>query len=478
MKFFQYITLLLIGIFASGQSQKIPPAQLLEDYNLFKNVLLRAHPNPYRFYDSMALESEWDSFSPLLKDSLNPVQFFQVISSMMSMVGEAHSGIDISQDIKNEMGQNGKLLPFDLHFQDTKAYILEDWTNGPKTHVGHELISINGKSIEEIMNRIDSISCIGTGYNRSRIYRKLSHKRNFALSYYLYVGQPQSYLIEYKIDGTDEIKASVVEGIKADFEVSLLQISPESTPPYSLKIDHAKNLAILKITTFAHFIIDYKIKDYLKFYKKSFEQISASNINNLVIDIRDNRGGQELLGGHLLSYFMNQPLQIQKSVFTQDLKYQFLDSLNILHHPFKEKNFTKVDSGYALKKHDIITAIPPQKKRFNGNVFILVNGNCFSACNIFAALADFHQLGTIIGEETGGNYPDTDGYFGVIFKLPNSGLGVQFRLWHLKTAVEQVNYGRGVLPGVPVQPSIWEVRDGKDPEMEKVYELIGSDGSN
>ena len=453
----------------------IPSQQLQQDFDLFRTVLLGAHPHLNRLHDSKKLATRLEAHESLLESSLTSLEFFQIVSSAMSDIGEAHSHVDISDEIKDVVKTSGKLFPFDIHFYEGRAFVLKDFTNETRKLSRHELISVNGKSIGKIIDLTDSVSCIGTALNRSRIYRKLSYPRNFALAYYLYVDQSSSFLIEYKEPGSDKIKATVVEGISPDFEVATILNPSETTPPYSLTFDETRDLAIIKIKTFAHFIINYSPKEYLKFYQRSFEKIAASGVSNLVIDVRGNRGGQEKLGAHLLSYLMDKPLKVHEYVFTKKLEHELLDSLNIFHHSFSNKKFEEVDSGYvaANGKTEVLYDINPMKKnQFKGAIYFLTDGNCFSACNIFMALADHHRVGTIVGEESGGNYEDSEGYPGVIFKLPNSGLGINFRLWHLRTAVADPGNGRGVLPNVPAQQTVNDVIMGRDAALEKVYDLI------
>ncbi len=414
-------------------------------------------------------------YRSLLKDSLTSLEFFQIVSSAMSNVGEAHSNVEISEQIKTDIKTRAKLLPFDVHISEKRAFIRKGLSDESGELVGHELLSINGKKIDQIMQITDSISCQGTGYNQARIYRTLSYSRNFALAFFLYIDQSQSYLIEYRALGKEEVKATVLDGILPDFEIATSLSPPETKPPFSLTIDESRDVAIIEVKTFAHFIIHYKVKEYLKFYQKSFAQIEEVGVSNLIIDVRGNRGGQEKLGGYLLSYLIENPIQVHQYIFAKRLDYPLLDSLGVFHHTFSSKKFQAADSGYVMidDRSSMLASIEPAKKnKFTGDVYILADGNCFSACNIFVALADFHKVGRIVGEESGGNYQDSEGYWATIFQLPNSGLGIEFRLWHLRTAVESPLHGRGISPDVSVQPTVNDILADRDASIEKVYELI------
>ncbi len=459
-------------------TSKLSPQDLNHDFEVFKSVLLSAHPNPYRFLNPSELNSLAANHKKLLADSLSDIAFFQIISSIMSAVGEGHSKVGLSDKIIEQMKSNGKLLPLELHFHNGRAFVSNDQSNFKSELEGFEVLSINGKAMDNIINQIDSISCLGTAVNRSLVYRKLSLLQNFAIAYFLFVDQSSAFNLELT-DRAGVQRTVRLEGKQIDFDVSFTQELAERYPPFSLDVDTSGNLAIMKISTFAHWVVDLKFKDYKKFYQQAFKIIENEEIEYLVIDVRDNRGGHEYLGSQLLSYLIDKPFNLEASIFSKEVKFPVLDSLHIKYDGLRKKAYQKIDTGYFVKESIVLKEQKPSKKyQFDGQVFFLVNGNCFSACNIFMALADFHGVGTIIGEESGGIYQDTDGYFRLNFNLPNSGLKVTFPLWHIKTSVKRGQYGRGVFPDIHVEPTIDDILGRQDPMLEKVYELLDKESTN
>lgn len=474
--FFQlfFFSATLIGLGQPLSFPKLPPDELQQDFDVFKKVLLSTHPQPYRFLRPADFQKLIEDKEQLLTDSLSQIDFFQLVSSVMSHIGEGHSNVGISEKIIKSMEDYGRLLPIELHFSEGNAFISNDESSFQSALEGFQVLSINGMDISSIIDQIDSISCLGTAVNRSMVYRKLSLMKNFPLAYFLFVDQSASYELVLK-DRKGGIKTVEVAGNPIDFKVSFTQERNEVYPPFSLNIDTTRSLATIKIFSFAHWVVNLKFKDYLKFYKLAFEAIETEGIDYLIIDVRDNRGGHEYLGAQLLSYLMDEPFYLETSMLSRKIKFPLLDSLKIKYDGLRKKAYQKIDSGYLVKESIVLKEQRPSKKyRFDGNVFFLMNGNCFSACNIFMALADFHELGTIIGEESGGIYQDTDGYFRVDFNLPNSGLHITFPLWHIKTAVEREDYGRGVFPDIYLDPTIEDVLGRKDPMIEKVYDLINN----
>lgn len=475
MKVLFHLFLLVITLGSWAQPTTLPKISARaaqQDLELFKEILFEAHPNPYRFSSKEAFSNLFDSHAKLLEDSTDQIFFFQIFASLMAHVGEGHSSVKISDEIKSWMETKAFILPFEIHFFNKRAFIRKDESNAKGDLEGFEITTINDMPISEIMQQIDSLSSLGTAVNNALQYRKLSLLKNFSLAYYLFIEQQSTYHLKVK-DLNGKSREIDVTGNPIDFDFIFTQELEDLYPPYSIDIDTANSLAIIKITSFAHWVHNLKFKDYEKFYQIAFEILDEISIKHLVIDVRNNRGGHEYLGAKLLSYLIREPFFLETSIFAKNFKFPLLDSLGVAYDGLGEKAYQEIDTGYLVKESIVLEQLKPNKKYpYRGNVYFLVNGNCFSACNIFMALADFHNIGTIIGEETGGIYQDTDGYFRINYTLPNSGLKISFPLWHIKTAVTRNQYGRGVFPDLPIQPSIGDVLGRKDAMMEKVYELI------
>ena len=89
------------------------------------------------------------------------------------------------------------------------------------------------------------------------------------------------------------------------------------------------------------------------------------------------------------------------------------------------------------------------------------------------SLMKSYQLATFIGNESGGAYyGNTSGYL-VTVTLPNSKLRLILPLVNYRTNVVPIEkIGRGVTPDFPKTPSITDLVNGIDTELEFTRQLI------
>jgi hypothetical protein len=175
------------------------------------------------------------------------------------------------------------------------------------------------------------------------------------------------------------------------------------------------------------FVID---KKEFKFLIDSvFCQIHKDSIENLIIDIRDNPGGNSELADYLISYIYDKPfkgnsmIQIKRS--DQYYKYMkgyfswwfkpfllFIKSIR----DYKETPIGDIYEDVKGYKQPIYHA-----DKFHGKVYLLINANTFSTALGFATVIKDYKIATIIGEQTKAEVNE----FGDIFPfdLPKS------RLW-------------------------------------------------
>ena len=108
----------------------------------------------------------------------------------------------------------------------------------------------------------------------------------------------------------------------------------------------------------------------------------------------------------------------------------------------------------------------------NGNLYVLTNGQTFSASSLFCNAIKGQQGITLLGEETGGGWHGNSGILIPDIKLPNTGLRVRLPLFRLVQYNHVAKTGTGVLPDVVVPTSYDALLKGIDKKMVVVMEMI------
>lgn len=75
-----------------------------------------------------------------------------------------------------------------------------------------------------------------------------------------------------------------------------------------------------------------------------------------------------------------------------------------------------------------------------------------------------------VGEETGGAYNGTVAGTMPLLKLPNSKLLFRIGLQDIKPLNKTSEFGRGIFPDIPIIPSIYQIIENNDPELDWIIE--------
>jgi hypothetical protein len=175
---------------------------------------------------------------------------------------------------------------------------------------------------------------------------------------------------------------------------------------------------------------DYDTTDFKAFIDESFERLLASGASDLIIDLRNNPGGDNTFSDLMVAWFADRPFRFASS-FTLKASAQTKawyaaraeeaaqdETLNAL-----ARTEARQVNG-ARYVYDLPMNAPRPGGRFQGRVHVLVNRNSFSnAASVAAMIQDF-DFGEVLGEETA-DVPTT--YASILtFDLPATGIVVTY----------------------------------------------------
>ncbi len=118
--------------------------------------------------------------------------------------------------------------------------------------------------------------------------------------------------------------------------------------------------------------------------KASFAEIKAKNIEHLIIDVRNNGGGDPIPTQELISYLIDEKFVMYKDVYTKtnkikDRKYYKKQGVFLL-NLFSWLKVKKIsDNHYRRRNKEGMDVYSPKENIFKGQLYILTNGNSFSA---------------------------------------------------------------------------------------------------
>ena len=195
-------------------------------------------------------------------------------------------------------------------------------------------------------------------------------------------------------------------------------------------------IAIMTIRSFNYY--GQNLHTCKQFLDNCFDEINSKGINNLILDFRDNAGGDPYCASYLLQYIAEKSFQYYKTG----------------------------TSGYL----DLQELIEPHPNRFKGKPFVLINGRCASTTGQLSALIKENNIGIFVGQETGATYRCNAATR--TFTLENSKTTVYVATRTFESNVESLPKDRGIIPDYEIEPSISDILNGEDSALKFTQVLI------
>jgi len=438
------LSLLLLVVSASGIKaqdkpdvhRKIAPAQLQHDFTLLRDTLQKIHAGLYRYKSKAEMDRLFATKFALLKDSLNELSYFSMLRSLVSDIEDGHTACFLPSELENQIFKSPNLFPIQPLFIGQQAYVACDTKD---FQAGTEILAINNEKIKDLRRTLFSV--IPTdGANETG--KQVELNKFFFGHYAFALGERASFTVDYKTPS-----GMVKQTTLAAVAVNDIQCRPANSKVEKyLQLNYQPgNIAVLTVQSFLNGYLD-DTKENLKiFLTASFQELKVNKINKLIIDLRDNKGGEDENGALLYAYLTDKP-------------FRYYDSL---------KSTTK------NLEHPNLGLQQPKENNFTGKVEFLINGKCFSTTAEFCAVAQSNERGIFIGEETGGGYYGNTSGDRATVELPNTHIRVNIPMNKYVLAVKKTRYkDRGVIPDVTLIPTIQDYLDKKDVVLAKALNLI------
>ena len=213
----------------------------------------------------------------------------------------------------------------------------------------------------------------------------------------------------------------------------------------------------------------------VRFFRQSFRELSEKRVQNLIIDVRTNGGGDATNSTLLTRYLIDKKFKVADSLYAirRHSKYdRYIQNSFLYRILMGVVSSKRADGKYHFGYFERHVFSPIRQHHFNGQVYILTGGNSFSATCLFAGALKGQKNVTIVGEETGGGYYGNTAWMIPDVTLP--GTKLRFRLPRFRLVVDKQREkdGRGVIPDVLALPSSDAILKGFDFKTAKARELI------
>lgn len=460
-----------------GLKIQYSPDALQEDFAVLKSSLEDYHIGLYNYTPKDKMDAVFQQIAQTLNQEMTVLEFFQTLSVLNAPIGNVHTKITPPTKMWTTLKQDMPVFPFDVYWSQNQLHILKNLSNQAGLPEGSIIKSINGQDAREVFMKMTQLMN-RDGYNQSYpVHRSCV---SFGHIYAAHFGLPAFFEIELRTPDGLNLKKTVAarpeaqlkEQQQARYQSDRIIWSKTKEPALSLKFE--EDLAILKVRTFQESLIKEKGQKYKAFLKKAFKEIARQGIQNLVLDIRGNTGGQPEPTEFLLTYLLNESFQICKSIEAKidviEDKTYFIQNGSVSY--FEERPWQKADTSFILQDPKQFKVNQPHKDRFQGQLFLLIDGFTSSAAGSFAGQIKSQERAIIVGEEAGGSPYLTVARIIPKLELPNSKIVLSLPLIQSTKNVSFENTGHGVVPNQTIRPSIQDRLSGYDPVLAWIREQL------
>lgn len=444
--------------------QKIAKEQLTADIRFWHKVMEESHVNLYHAISKEDLEKREDELLSAVEDSISQTAAVLLFGKLAALLNEGHIGMP-SSSVTDSMYTNSLRFPFLLQkLTDSEWIVDRDLSSEQTLGVNAAILEVNGKAVSELNRQFREY------YGGLETWRKQQMATYVRKLLFLH-GMESPYRIKARTEAGQIIRF-ITAGYSKQQADSLNKVLAASvrqpSEPYTFTL-LPHNIAYINYRQ----MVNSRTNPFSDFLKTSFTKIKETNAAGLIIDLRENGGGNSALGDSLISYFSTRPY-----VLSGGMKWK-----SSRHYKAYLKLMEKVGSRsenqfyHSLKEGDMYTFVNKNLRKpvsreltFTGKTAILIGPNTFSSANMLSDGIRSYQLATLFGESTG--EPGND--FGEMynFMLPNTHIIARASTKMFTRADGDEKNFDPIMPDVPVKPSPKDLKEKRDVILETAVNWV------
>jgi hypothetical protein len=426
---------------------KISANLLKEDIQSYYLGALARHPHLDRYAGGTELEKSVAELQALINKPMSRLEFYRIAGQLTYKFNDGHSMLLWPYPEYQLLQKAGhKTFPFEVSITKSQESFIKNTyqSDDLQLRAGSKIVAINNVPINKLLDHMQKFVGGESQYLRVRFAAN-----RFGLMLWAVFGLIDDFELQYE-----------EEGKRKTLTVSMSQnwrknnVEEKSNEDFYLK-ELPNNVAYLYI---GHFDIE---PDWFEhFIDLTFKKIKDENMTSLIIDVRDNTGGNTDTATYLASYVANK-------------KFKMISNMEEKLNENNRGVFSyKGEIGELVKTPWEEWTTPISKeKRFTGQTYLLISPITYSSGIVFASSLKDNDFATLIGQKTGGNANQTAQ--GNLFNLPNSQLRAYITTRMLVRPSGSMKI-EGVKPDYEIIHTEEAIREAQDLGINKALELIST----
>ena len=462
---------------ATAPASPLSVAAMRSDLLLLQRAYTVLHPGLYRYATPSAVDARFEAARAAITAPLSLGDFYLTLARLTAGVRCGHSFANPAnqrRSTREALFEGATRLPLEwLWLGDRMIVSADPFATGIVP--GSEVLAIDGRPAGAVLAAMLPLTR-ADGHNDAKRRRLLSVQgeeryETFDLFYPRLFGDQARYRLT--VAGPDgRRRTAEVAAVTLDQRrTRRAQDVPDGTPIWTI-VRHGK-ASVLTMPDWA--LYDSKW-DWQAWLHAAVDRLIADRVPGLVVDLRRNEGGQDC-GDELIARLTDRPVAREAArrlvtfeTLPADLRPycdtwdRSFDRLGVGSTP-REGRFRELASEAADQ------TIGPRGPRYTGRIAVLIGPQNSSATFQFASAVQRLRLGTLVGEETGGNRRGINGGCFYFLRLPATGLEADLPLIGNFPLVPQRD--AGLRPAIPVAASATAIAAARDMAMDRALALVG-----
>lgn len=439
----KYSVLLIITAFlitpgvAAAQTenwtQTVPVEAARADLSALYDGLQSAHYDLYANRSRQEYDARFRETMAAIDTPMSRYELYLALQKFTAYGNVAHARIDFPAPVYGGFRENGgKAFPIYLRIVDRRAYVGEDYSGSDDIAPGDEILSLDGVPMAQWLDRTGSCISADTPYIAHSILES-----SFPMYLWVEVGERARFTLSIGKSGGREQEVGIPALTYAELTAAL-----ENAPKvFSLDYNQREARMLTGGVGYLRPGPFYNAEDpehvwdnsaFVAFIDDAFGSFLKNNAHALVIDLRNNPGGDNSFSDPVISWIADRPFRFASKFLVRssdeaaasnqarlDASPDAAEGVSGLY----AKAFASTPRGQTFE-FDIPLATPREGARFEGKVYVLVNRNSYSNAVSAAAIFQDYGWGEIAGELTA-DFATTYGAMET-FTLPNTGFKVGF----------------------------------------------------
>jgi hypothetical protein len=454
--------LIVLALFFSGRPGNEKVNGYMEDFRILITSLKELDPMLYQVMGKDTFNARVARVEKRLETTTSTLEAMYIMQEFMYGLGDAHAAVTSSYGY---LGVK-RILPFKVHIIGDQLFI-RNYPGKPELN-GAEIYSIDRVKSKVILDSLRifypndgarNITGFGLPALFNSLYSAFCHESDF-----YYVETSHGLINAASCDLGDPHFDDLVSYSWMDYTVGDSSFCKAITPEYGY----------FRFSNFDRVEEGHKVEEE---FNSLIAEVNAKKIQNVIIDLRFNSGGDPYIAGRMATHFTTEPFCIFERLLLTDTRRTTYASYMVRNISYRFRHAgTRLREGQRqkVKFERGLKEYPPSPLHFDGNVYVMTGAMTGSSATMLCKyLMDLPNV-KFVGTETEGSINYFCAHRHCELTLPNSHIYVNFgmQIVELKKGSSNSEKPVGLIPANAAAYTIDDLLQRRDKEMEWIRDDI------